>query len=90
MSMGPTEQSREDRVTLFTQFRQKVKMGAKKYFDRPLYYIFYTALPLLLLVLVFGVEVPYPFYIILALLALAQPETLSLLRKLKKKKYERK
>lgn len=86
MSMGPSNEYGEQKVSVIARIKHDVKRAIQIYFDKPLHYIFYTSLALLMIALLFGVKVHYPYYIILALLAVKELSIISAFKKRIKKK----
>ena len=72
--MGPTNESGEVKVSVLARIKHDVKKAIQVYFDKPLHYIFYSSLALLLIALLLGVNVSWQFYLILIILAYFQPE----------------
>jgi len=68
MSIGPTLEKEEFKAKLFTRLTNSVKKSTEVFFIDPLHYIFYTALSLVLIVLLAGMRISIAYYIILAIL----------------------
>jgi len=81
--MGPSNEYGEQKVSVISRIKHDVKKAIQIYFDKPLHYIFYTSLALLMIALLFGVRVQYPYFIILSLLAIKELHILTSIKKMK-------
>ena len=68
MSMGPTKEVKVE-VSKFDRVRHAVKKAASAYFEKPLYYLFYSLLGATSVALLFNRHLPWQYYVLLLALA---------------------
>jgi len=68
MSIGPITTEEEIKISLFNRARYAVKTTVKKYFERPLFYLFYFTLGITIIGLFFGMKFSWQYYLILIIL----------------------
>ena len=70
--MGPQKQTEKIELSRFDRVRHEVKKATEAYFNRPLYYLFYSLLTGGSVALLFNQKLPWQFYILLGALGLTQ------------------
>lgn len=71
MAIGPTTVEKPH-VQVFDRIRHAVSASVKRYFDQPLFYLFYTMLTATIIGLFFNREFPILYYGILLLLSIPE------------------
>ena len=70
--MGPQNQNIEPSLSRFDRVNHTIKKAGETYFNRPLYYLFYTLLTGGSVALLFNQKLPWQFYILIGALGLTQ------------------
>ena len=67
--MGPMPKKEKFETTVFNRIQNTVKVATAEYFVKPLYYLFYGTLAVVILALTSGADLPWQLYALLGILA---------------------
>ena len=64
--MGPIEGKNLIEVSRFDRLNYTAKKATEEYFSRPFYYLFFSIIPLTLVAVIFGSNLSWDYYLVLA------------------------
>ena len=89
MSINSVQDNLLPQFTKVEKIQMVLKKTAKLYFEKPLYYLFYSSLALMMILLAAGRKLSWEFYVMMILLSISQyPKlTFDITKKIKEGKF---